>query len=259
MEFNLKNILRALLQSTSEPLAIKDIQTVITRYHKTSDPLFGKGDGATEEEGRAEEPGDGQELMTDLIAQVPTLLTGAQIRDAMGEIAQELEDTLDVCRLQEGPNGYRLMVSPDYAVWVRLLRNEPRPQRLSQAAMETLAIIAYRQPATRAEIEAIRGVSADNAVNRLLDKELIHVMGRADLPGRPIQYGTTDKFLEFCGLKSIEELPASDVLSPNQITEWIRRASHQDKEISDADVGLQEEAASQPADAPEEAAGSDEG
>ena len=107
--------------------------------------------------------------------------------------------------------------------------------------METLAIIAYRQPVTRTEIEAIRGVSADSALNRLLERELVYVVGRAELPGRPLQYGTTDAFLEYCAIISLEELPSSDVLSPNQITEWIRSATMPDEEISDKDVGLAEQ------------------
>jgi segregation and condensation protein B len=158
----------------------------------------------------------------------------------MESIGSELRDEESVYRIQEGPNGYRLAISPRYAEWVRLLRDEPRPQRLSPAAMETLAIVAYRQPVTRSEIEAIRGVSADSALSKLMERELVYVVGRADLPGRPLQYGTTDTFLEFCGVKSIEELPASDVLSPNQITEWIRSATMPEEQISDSDVGLAE-------------------
>ena len=178
--------------------------------------------------------------MQDLLDQVPSLLTSAQIRDAMEAIALDLTETESVYRLQEGPNGYRLAISARYADWVRLLRDEPRPQRLSPAAMETLAIMAYRQPVTRSEIEAIRGVSADSALNKLLERELVYVVGRADLPGRPLQYGTTDTFLEFCGLKSLGELPASDVLSPNQITEWIRNATMPEEQISDKEMGLAE-------------------
>lgn len=239
MEFDLKNTLLALLHSSNEPLSIKDIQAVITRYHEQAEQVreeaeSGEGEGAAADD-------DGQEIMVDLLDQVPSLLTSAQIRDAMEAIAVDLRDAEAVFRLQEGPNGYRLTIAPRYGDWVRLLRDEPRPQRLSQAAMETLAIVAYRQPVTRSEIEAIRGVSADSALNRLMDRELVYVMGRAELPGRPLQYGTTDGFLEFCGLKSLEELPSSDVLSPNQITEWIRTATLPEEAISDKDVGLAEE------------------
>lgn len=236
MEFDLKKTLLALLHSTNEPLSIKDVQAVITRYHDHAEQLLAEQEEDSEDNGSADE--DGQGIMRDLLQQVPSLLTSAQIRDTMEAISEELRQGESVYRLQEGPNGYRLAIAPRFADWVRLLRDEPRPQRLSPAAMETLSIIAYRQPVTRAEIEAIRGVSADSALNKLLERELVYVVGRAELPGRPLQYGTTDTFLEYCGIKSIEELPASDVLSPNQITEWIRSATMPEEEISDKDVGL---------------------
>jgi segregation and condensation protein B len=240
MEFDLKKTLLSLLHSTNEPLSIKDVQAVITRYHEQAEQLLTEQAEDGEENGAADE--DGQEVMRDLLEQVPSLLTSAQIRDAMGGIAEELLESESVFRLNEGPNGYRLAIAPRYAEWVRLLREEPRPQRLSPAAMETLAIVAYRQPVTRSEVEAIRGVSADSSLNKLLERELIYVVGRAELPGRPLQYGTTDSFLEYCGIRSLEELPASDVLSPNQITEWIRAATLPEEELSDKDMGLAEEA-----------------
>lgn len=230
MEFNLKKILKALLLSSGDALSTKDVQAVIARFHARNEEDTGEdGDPVGEDE---------QGIMRDLLAQVPSLLTTAQVRDAFVEIGQDLEDTNDVWRVVEGPNGYRLAVAPHYADWVRLLRDEPRPQRLSAAALETLAVIAYRQPVTRSEIEAVRGVSSDSSVNRLIEKELVHVVGRADLPGRPLQFATTDAFLEFCGIRGLEELPASDVLSPSQITEWIRKATMPDAAPDDADMGL---------------------
>lgn len=237
MEFNLKKILKALLFSTSEWLSIKDIQGVITRYHKENE----KPEATAEKDPNVSEyetsPKDGQTTMADLIAQVPTLLTATQIREAIEEIQAELLESQEVYNLIQGPQGWRMSISADYAEWVRLLRNDPKPQRLSQAALETLAIVAYRQPVTRAEIETIRGVNADGAINRLLDRELIIIKGRADLPGRPIQYSTSDKFLEFIGVSSLDELPASDVLSPNQISEWIKKANNPDL-FDGKDMGL---------------------
>jgi Predicted transcriptional regulator containing the HTH domain len=109
--------------------------------------------------------------------------------------------------------------------------------KLSQSALETLAVVAYRQPVTRSEIEAIRGVSADAGLAKLMERELVYIVGRADLPGRPLQYGTTDKFLEFVGVKSLMELPASDVLSPRQIDEWLNRAANVTPP-ADAEMGL---------------------
>lgn len=240
MEFDLKKTLLALLFSTNDSLTVKDIQTVITRYHEQNDAEMADED---DENAAAVEDKPGQGTFRVLMAQVPSLLTSTQIRDAMDHIASGLKDRENVYRLQEGPNGYRLVIAPVFAEWVRLLRDEPRPQKLSAAATETLSIIAYRQPVTRAEIEAIRGVSADSALNKLIEKDLVQVLGRAELPGRPLQYGTTDTFLEFCGIRSLEELPASDVLSPNQITEWIRKATLPEEVYSDKDVGLAEESA----------------
>ncbi len=239
VEFNLKKIIKALLLSTSEAVSIKDIQKVVQRYHAQTA-------SESTEERPATEPGTEpapaaaqpvQEVIQDIIDQVPTLLTATQIREAVDALEVEMREANDAARILQGPEGFRLVISPVYADWVRLLRGEPRPQRLSPAALETLSIVAYRQPVTRPEMEAIRGVSVDSALNRLMELELVAVTGRADLPGRPIQYGTTDKFLDFTGLRTLGELPASDVLSPAQISEWIARATTP-VAVTDADMGL---------------------
>ena len=238
MEFNLKKIIKALLFSTSESVSIKDIQKVVQRYHaqaaaeKQPDLLEASGEPTILPAGPPV-----QEVIQDIIDQVPTLLTATQIREAVDALEAEMREANDACRILQGPEGFRLVISPAYADWVRLLRGEPRPQRLSPASLETLSIVAYRQPVTRSEMEAIRGVSVDSALTRLLELELVAVTGRADLPGRPLQYGTTDKFLDFTGLRSLGELPASDVLSPAQISEWITRATTP-VEVGDAEVGL---------------------
>lgn len=258
--FNLKRILRALLFSTSEPLTIKDVQAVISRYHAEQDALRKKNAAAKDTfDAEAGDSPDSlsageQSVIEDIIVQVPTLLTATQIREAMEEIAADLDENSEVFRLVQSSSGFKLVISKEYADWVRLLRDDPRPQRLSRAALETLAIIAYRQPVTRAEIEAIRGVNADGAISRLTEKELIFISGRADLPGRPLQYSTTQNFLDYIGVNSIEELPASDVLSPNQISEWIKRASSP-AEVKDKEMGLPQddsEAQSEVSDAWEE-------
>ena len=225
MAFSLPHVLKALLFSSGQPLTVRAIQAAFTRFHEqveTGERVEGMPPPLTEEIGSTEEVAvdDGGEAL----AEVPTLVTAAQIREAMEGIAAELRAADEVFRLVEGAVGYRLVTHPRYARWVRVLRNEPAPARLSQSALETLAIIAYRQPVTRGEIETIRGVSADAGLNKLLERELVYVPGRADLPGRPLQYGTTDKFLEFVGVKYLVELPSSDVLSPRQIDEWLKNA-----------------------------------
>lgn len=263
MNFNLKKILKSLMFSTNEPLSIKDIQAVISRYHAQKDKDAAAEKTAAPDEIREVVADDEQGIIEDIIAQVPTLLTATQIREAMEEIAAELDEAGEVFRLVQSSSGFKLVISKEYAEWVRLLRNDPRPQKLSRAALETLAIVAYRQPVTRAEIEAIRGVGADSAITRLSEKDLIFISGRADLPGRPIQYSTTQNFLDFIGVNSIEELPSSDVLSAGQISEWIKCASA--PAPKDGDVGLASEAdehasaevSAQPSQSPAEAAEAD--
>lgn len=249
MAFNLKLVLKALLFSSSQPLTIKDIQTVFARYHDQAQaPAIKAGDTENAEEpseepaGQAAESGvmggeipAGTEEETnplgltpvdeELYVDVPSLVTAAQIREAMDELAAELKALNDIYLLIDGAQGYRLVTHPRFAKWIRIQRDEPPPVKLTQSALETMAVVAYRQPVTRSEIEAIRGVSAEAGLSKLMERELVYIVGRADLPGRPLQYGTTDKFLEFVGVKSLIELPASDVLSPRQIDEWLSRAA----------------------------------
>jgi segregation and condensation protein B len=227
MEFNLSKTLEALLLSIAEPIAIKDIVKLFARYHQEA------LDAA--EEAKASTEDDASEV------EVPDLVTQAQIQEALTALTDAAEVEDKSYRIVEGPNGYQIVTAPQFAEFVRLLRGEPRPMKLSPAALETMSIIAYRQPVTRAEMEAIRGVSVDSALNKLLELELVHVTGRAELPGRPIQYGTTEKFLEFTGIKELDELPASDVLSNHQIDDWMRQSEEPVEEISDADVGLARE------------------
>ena len=107
--------------------------------------------------------------------------------------------------------GYQMVTKPELAPWIEKLGRPVVHAPLSAAATETLAIIAYEQPITRAEIEQIRGVRSDSALTNLLDRGLICEVGRKEGPGRPILYGVTDKFLEHCGLRSIEELPLKSI------------------------------------------------
>ncbi len=110
-------------------------------------------------------------------------------------------------RLVESAAGWKVVTAPDAAPWVRQLFPENRPARLSPSALETLAIVAYRQPIHRADIEAVRGVNVDGVMQTLLERGVIRITGRAELPGRPLLYGTTEFFLEHFGLRSLEELP----------------------------------------------------
>ncbi|MGA2015708.1 MAG: SMC-Scp complex subunit ScpB [Opitutaceae bacterium] len=250
MAFNLKKVLKALLFSSSQPLATKDIQAVFERFHRQGAPEPAPEAAApTVDAPEAPlEPPDSP----DLYEGVPPFVTATQIREAMDEIAAELAGADDGLVLVDGASGYRLAMQPRFARWIRVLREEPLPVKLSQSSLETLAVVAYRQPVTRAEIESVRGVSADAGLAKLLERQLITITGRADLPGRPIQYGTTESFLEFLGVKSLDDLPASDVLSSRQIDEWLRGgpAGHTP---NDADMGLDENelALGSPAEAPQ--------
>lgn len=249
MAFDLKRVLKVLLFASSGPLSVKDIQTAITRFHEqaTNLPLEEiPASDAAQPEGVAVAPVESAEVLAsepieddEMYRDVPSLITTAQIRETMDTITLELQAAASEVLLVEGSTGWRLVTHPRFARWVRLLRNEPPPVRLSPSSLETLAVIAYRQPVTRAEIEQIRGVSADAGLTKLLERDLVFVVGRADLPGRPIQYGTTDAFLEFVGIKSLDELPASDVLSPRQIDTWLQQAN-QPNTTGDAAMGLDE-------------------
>jgi segregation and condensation protein B len=270
MAFDLKRVLKVMLFASNGPLSIKDIQTAVTRFHEQATVLpleeqaaEGAEPGAetaVAPEGAAEPaepvlpaPVEDDEFYRD----VPTLVPAAQIREAMEGISLELQAADSEFVLVEGHSGWRLVTHPRFARWVRLLRNEPPPVRLTPSSLETLAVVAYRQPATRAEIEQIRGVSAEAGLTKLIERDLIYIVGRADLPGRPIQYGTTEAFLEFVGIKSLDELPASDVLSPRQIDAWLQ-TSNNPRAAGDADMGLDEteeeqlslQQATPPADAP---------
>jgi len=112
----------------------------------------------------------------------------------------------------ERAKGWKIYTTPAYADFVRLLFPGQKPRRLSGPAMETLAVVAYRQPITKSAIEAVRGVSCDGMLQKLLDAELIHIQGRADLPGRPLLYETTELFFEHFGVKSVDDLPNSQEL-----------------------------------------------
>lgn len=108
--------------------------------------------------------------------------------------------------LAEVADGYQFRTDPDLASWLSKLHRE-RPFKFSQAALETLAMIAYRQPVTRGEIEYLRGVDSGGVLKTLLDKGFLRILGKKDVPGRPLMYGTSKHFLEFFGLKDLDDLP----------------------------------------------------
>jgi segregation and condensation protein B len=129
-----------------------------------------------------------------------------EMRSALDQLQEELENQQRGVRLVEVAGGFQLRTPKVNADWVKKLLGG-RPARMSRATLETLAIIAYRQPITRAEIEAIRGVDVDGVVNTLLERNLIRAVARKDVPGRPFLLGTTPEFLQLFNLKDLTHLP----------------------------------------------------
>jgi segregation and condensation protein B len=130
----------------------------------------------------------------------------SEISSALQELQAEYDAGGRGFRLAEVAGGYQMQTARENADWVKKLYRD-RPQRMSRATLETLAIVAYKQPITRAEIEAIRGVDVDGVVATLLDRRLIRIVARKDVPGRPFLYGTTPEFLQLFNLKDLSHLP----------------------------------------------------
>ena len=130
-----------------------------------------------------------------------------EIKRLMDELIIEYREQNRGLFIAEIANGYQMVTNPGYSEWVIKFRNTQLSSRLSMPALETLSIIAYKQPLIKAEIEQLRGVNSDSATRTLLEKRLIKVIGRKEAPGRPFLYGTTKEFLQYFGLKDLTELP----------------------------------------------------
>lgn len=137
-----------------------------------------------------------------------------RLAEAVDRLNEQYEQTGRSFRIERVAGGYRVMTLPQHADAVAAYRSAGGSSRLSRSALETLAIIAYRQPITRAQIEAIRGVGSGEVVRTLLERRLIDIAGRAEEVGRPILYGTSKRFLEVFGLSSLKELPSVEDLAP---------------------------------------------
>jgi len=129
------------------------------------------------------------------------------IQQALQLLRESYEQPLRGFELKEVAGGFQLRSRPDNAQWI-LTMNQAKPQRLSRAALETLAIIAYKQPLTRPEIESIRGVDCGQVLKTLLEKDLVKILGKKEEPGTPLVYGTAETFLHFFGIKGLNELPS---------------------------------------------------
>lgn len=182
----LKTIIEAVLFNSQKPLSPKELRDVLAQTAENSEEPLAKSFKKVKDE--------------ELIAVLEAL-------------AQEHEAAARTFRLVCVAGAWQFVSQPEFAPWIKTLVGEKiRPGRLSQPALETLAIIAYRQPLTRAEIEQIRGVAVDGVMQTLLERGIVEQTGRAEVVGRPALYGTTPAFLEYFGLRGLEDLPAADEL-----------------------------------------------
>ena len=135
--------------------------------------------------------------------------------DAIDALIEKYQSEEFAIEMVEISNGFRFMTKGAYYNTVATYLKQSTKKKLSKAALETLSIIAYKQPVIKSELEKIRGVSCDYSIQKLLEKELIEIEGRSDGPGRPLLYATSEKFMDYFGLKSIEDLPKTkDIATP---------------------------------------------
>ena len=200
----LKSIVEALLFSSQKPVSAKELRQVFL----TTGDLLAEDDDVQEHKG----------------------VKPNEITKVLEALAKEYEEARRSFRLVQIAGAWQLVAQPDYAPWIRTLVGEKqRPSRLSAPALETLAIIAYRQPITRSGIEQIRGVSIDGTMQKLQERGLVEQVGKAEVVGRPSLYGTTTEFLEYFGIGSLEDLPAAEDLRSVQL---------KDEPLATAEPGL---------------------
>jgi segregation and condensation protein B len=182
----LKSILEAVLFSSQKPLSPRELRELLTKTAEESEESITKSFKKVKE---------------------------SELESTLEALAKETEALARSYRLVCVAGAWQFVTQPDYGPWLKTLVGEKnRPSRLSQPALETLAIIAYRQPVTRAEVEQIRGVNVDGTMQTLLERGLVEQAGRAEVVGRPSLYATTPLFLEYFGLAGLDGLPAADEL-----------------------------------------------
>ena len=185
-------IVEALLFACQEPLTVAEMGRAIRdTARETKESAKESGEPVDEEKAAMES------------------VTDEQIRSAIDELVAHYDQDSRAFTIVERSSGWRLCARGEYAEWCRALYPGKKPSKLSAPALETLAIIAYRQPITKSAIEAVRGVSVDAMMQQLLDRGLVKIEGRAELPGRPLLYSTTDLFLDHFGVRTLDDLPNS--------------------------------------------------
>jgi segregation and condensation protein B len=151
-------------------------------------------------------------LSTRKLAQLADLTDGTAARTLIRRLRKLYDDEGTAFQVEELAGGYQLLSRPKFGPWLRRLFPDAQVTRLSTPGLETLAVVAYRQPVLRAEIEAVRGVGCGEILRQLMDRDLVRIVGRADDLGRPILYGTTRRFLRVFGLRNLDALPRADIL-----------------------------------------------
>lgn len=152
------------------------------------------------------------------------------VRGALNELVEDYASKEGGFLIEKVAGGYEFRTRPEFAPWIKTLLGAS-PRRLSRAALETLAIVAYRQPATRGEVEAIRGVDSGGVLSTLMERRLIKISGRKNTPGRPVVYTTTKEFLEVFDLKDLSSLPnLKEIEAPEEAEEFVRGLEEIDKE-----------------------------
>jgi segregation and condensation protein B len=202
----LEHVVEALIFASPDGVSAREMARVITTAAAPAKAQKAVADASLEQLESFDEPAEPLDDHTMMMLRYADV-TEEQVTEAILNLVRNYQETGRAFTLIERPTGYRIAARPDYAPWVRQLFPEKKPTRLSQSALETLAIIAYRQPVTRSSIEAVRGVSVDGPMQTLLDRNVVRIAGRADLPGRPLLYETTDLFLEHFGIKTVDDLP----------------------------------------------------
>jgi segregation and condensation protein B len=188
----LKLIVESLLFSAQKPLSLKEVRDVFAAA-----PEHAEGDETVRALKKVKEP---------------------ELTAALEQLAREHEEAKRSYRLACVAGSWQFVTLPEYGPWLKaLVGHKVRPPRLSQPALETLAIVAYRQPVTRAEIEQVRGVAVDGVMQTLVERGLVEQVGRAEVAGRPMTYGTSKLFLEYFGLRALDDLPAADELRRIQV------------------------------------------
>lgn len=214
----IKEILCAMLFATREPLSLRQMVNV---FKRTAETYEGVAASFIE-------------------------LTVQDVEKALDELRNDLEEHRLGLEVVEIAGGFRLRNVPSAGPWLRELLEKGKSAKLSKPALETLSIIAYRQPLQRSQIESIRGVAADSIVRNLLEMGLVKVVGRSELPGKPWLYGTTQAFLEHFGLKSLDELPGMAEMRRNLEQRELELKAREGKLEEDTGGGAQEDEEEKP-------------